>query len=174
MLFQNTDGFQIESARAPGDPGVVNRMILRIIFVSVLITFSYLIYSCVSTTANRSLKAWKRQPGTSTYISPEHNIKVTFPNNEWRIYTGPEEGSSIVKKSWRKYRSEYEMYHGLMAIHPDGGGIIMQLKILPSEQPVLKYKLDEVEPILPAISRPACNLPCDNCCPAPVNKLAAF
>ncbi len=119
-------------------------MILRIIFVWVLITFSYLIYSCVSTTANRSLKAWKRQPGTSTYSSPEHNIKVTFPNDRWRIYTGPEEGPPYVKKSWKKYKSKHETYHGLMAIHPDGGGIIMHLKIIPSEQPVFKRKLEDL------------------------------
>ncbi len=118
--------------------------VFRICFIGVLIILSYLLFSCAATTEDKSQGTWKHQPGTSTYINPELHIKLTFPNDEWRIFTGPEKAPSFVKNGWKKYKSNHETYHGLMAINPGGDGIIMHLKIIPPEQPLFKEELEDM------------------------------
>jgi len=126
--------------------GVVikGKIYLRICFTGVLIILSYLLFSCATTTTDKSKGTWEHQPGTFTYINPELHIKLTFPNEEWKIFTGPEKSPTFVKKSWKKYKSDHETYHGLIAINPGGDGIIMHLKIIPPEQPLFKEELEDM------------------------------
>ncbi len=77
------------------------KFFLRISFACMLIIFSWLLHSCVTPTADKSMATWKHQPGTSTYISPEYNIKLTFPNNRWSVYTSPHEVPQGMRRFWR-------------------------------------------------------------------------
>jgi hypothetical protein len=59
---------------------------------------------------------WNRQPDTLTYINYDQHIKLTFPNDKWRVYTKPNER---LKGVWLTPWKENSAYHVLMAFVPD-------------------------------------------------------
>jgi hypothetical protein len=57
-----------------------------------------------------------RQPDTLTYINYDGHIKLTFPNDKWRVYTKPNER---LKKIWLTPWPGNSAYHVLWAFVPD-------------------------------------------------------
>lgn len=89
--------------------------VLGISYIGLSLVFALLISSC-ATTSDDFIGTWNRQPDTLTYINYDQHIKLTFPNNKWRVYTNPNER---LKKVWLTPWKENSAYHVLMAFVPD-------------------------------------------------------
>lgn len=75
--------------------------ISKIGFIWILILLSYLLLSCGTTTANKVKETWTHEPGTSTYINQEFNIKLSFPNEKWSVYTTPQDLPQGMRRFWK-------------------------------------------------------------------------
>lgn len=89
--------------------------VLGIAYIGLSLVFALLISSCAPISYD-FIGAWNRQPDTLTYINYDQRIKLTFPNDKWRVYTKPNER---LKGIWCKPWPENSSYHVLWAFFPD-------------------------------------------------------
>lgn len=59
---------------------------------------------------------WNRQPDTLTYINPDQRIKLTFPNDKWRVYTEPT--NERLRYLWKRPAPKDSSYVVLYAFGP--------------------------------------------------------
>lgn len=90
--------------------------------------------------------SWNRQDDKVTYINEKQNIRITFPDRHWRVYTTPQNLPHTMKKGWKMPSDEDDSYHALLAIKPKLG-LSMQLIVFPldGEDISLDELLAEVE-----------------------------
>ena len=61
---------------------------------------------------------WNLHPDQLTYINADQNIKVTFPNNKWNVYTKPTKPNEHFKRLWKNPWAEDTSYMVLLAFYP--------------------------------------------------------
>jgi hypothetical protein len=89
--------------------------VLGIGYIGLSLVFALLISSCAAI-SDDFIGTWNRQPDTLTYINYDQHIKLTFPNDKWRVYTKPNER---LKRTWKNPWKENSSYHVLMAFVSD-------------------------------------------------------
>ena len=73
--------------------------------------FLLVISSCVSQRYD-FIGHWTQKAGTLTYVNEDQHMVVTFPNDQWRVYTEP--ASDYLKVIWTaptKHRPAYHVMH---------------------------------------------------------------
>ena len=70
---------------------------------------------------------WSQQPGSYTIVNYEHGVKLTFPNDRWRLITEPEVGVP------------WSPYHVLLADSDDDDSLTFQLLIDPRRIELHEY-----------------------------------
>jgi hypothetical protein len=73
---------------------------------------------------------WKKETKLPVYHNPEHQLKISFPDAHWHIYTKPDPSQGTIYRHWKRPESSSHGYHLLMASFP---GIHMQLLARPGE-----------------------------------------
>ncbi len=79
---------------------------------------------------------WSHQPNSNAYVSPEQQIKITFPDSKWQLYTEQETSPQVVRNIWKKPQYNGDSYNVAIALNPEDDVIIMHLKIIPANHPV--------------------------------------
>lgn len=102
---------------------------LRVNYLVTLLILAFLISSCLTETWD-FIGTWDQQPDKLTYINPDQRIKLTFPNEKWRVYTKPDEK---LKRIWKNPWREASSYHVLWAFVGDWphAELMMGLQIEP-------------------------------------------
>ena len=83
--------------------------------------FALLISSC-ATERWDFIGTWNLQPNKLTYINSDQRIKLTFPNEKWRVYTKPTKPNEHFKRLWKNPWREDTSYMVLLAFYPDWPG----------------------------------------------------
>lgn len=114
--------------------------VLRVAYIGLPLIFALLISACALISYD-FVGTWNRQPDTLTYINYDQRIKLTFPNDKWRVYTKPNER---LKKIWLPPRKENSAYHVLWAFVPDWphAELSMVLQINPIKGHRLRIEAD--------------------------------
>ena len=111
--------------------------VLRVGYIGLPVFFALLIYPCACV-SHDFIGTWTCQPETLTYINSDQHIKLTFPNDKWRVYTGPHKDLYFL---WNRPTKDDGSYHVLIARVP-GIGLFMQLVIEPTPENI-DISLDE-------------------------------
>ncbi|MHC4458727.1 MAG: hypothetical protein ACYS0I_16900 [Planctomycetota bacterium] len=90
--------------------------VLRVAFIALTLKFALLLFSCAPVSYD-FIGTWHRQADKLTYINPDQHMKVTFPNDNWQVYTKPNEiPNASLRQGWKKATKEDTTYHVLLAI----------------------------------------------------------
>ena len=84
-------------------------------FIGVFLIFVLLTSSC-ATESWDFIGTWNYQPDKLTYINSDQRIKLTFPNDKWRVHTQP---NGTLKTIWKNPWREDSSYNVLWAFIPD-------------------------------------------------------
>jgi hypothetical protein len=109
--------------------------VLGIAYIVLSLVFVFLIFSCAPI-SNDFIGTWNHQPDSRTYINSDQRIKLTFPNDKWRVYTKPGER---LKEIWKNPWKENSSYHVLWAFVPDWPHA--ELSMVFQIQPVTGHRL---------------------------------
>ena len=91
-----------------------------------------LILSCTTTPERPDyIGTWQRQPGSLTYVNFDQHMKLTFPNEQWKVYTQPSDDLA-----WFVSTQDDFPYHVLIATIPELA-LVMQVLV----QPVLDQEI---------------------------------
>ena len=111
--------------------------VLRVGYIGLPVFFALLISPCTCVSQD-FIGTWTCQPETRTYINSDQHIKLTFPNDKWRVYTGPHKDLYFL---WNTPTKDHSSYHVLVARVP-GTELFMQLVIEPTPENI-DISLDE-------------------------------
>ena len=90
---------------------ITKKGVLRTPHIGLSLVLTLLIFSCTPMDYD-FIGTWNRQPDKLTYINYDQHIKLTFPNDKWRVYTKPGER---LRRIWKNPWKENSAYHVLWA-----------------------------------------------------------
>ncbi|NOZ69541.1 MAG: hypothetical protein GXP46_09955, partial [Deferribacteres bacterium] len=102
------------------------KKVFQFSYIGLLMFFVLLIFSC-ATVSYDFIGTWNQEPGTLTYTNYDQHIKLTFPNDKWRVYTTFHKD---LKGVWMTPTKDNSYYHVLIAKVPDLR-LFMQVAISP-------------------------------------------
>ena len=114
---------------------VTKNRVLGIAYIGLLLVFALLISSCAPINYD-FIGTWNRQLETFTYVNHDQRIKLTFPNDKWRVYTKP---GDYLKEIWKNPWKNDSSYHVLWAFVPDWSRNELMMNFL--IQPVKGHRL---------------------------------
>ncbi len=77
-----------------------------------LTLFSILVIFACAPIGYDFIGTWKQQPGTLTYVNYDQHIKLTFPSDEWRVYTRPHKDTIKWKRPTDRDKSYMILFAG--------------------------------------------------------------
>lgn len=104
----------------------------------------FLMTACASDRYNYISAKDQQTETNNTYTSNEQQIRLTFPSHKWQLYTDQGTSPQVIGSIWKNPRYDGDSYNAAIAINPDGGVIIMHLKIIPSKNPIFKDRFENM------------------------------